>query len=94
MLCSSSFAQRFSPQVHLYYYDDPNIQQCLLPETHDCTRFRRLLSSEYAHVRQPRPDSGLGFQVEVLQTFQAVTFPLGSGIWTVIQWNSVPVAQF
>ena len=32
-----------------------------------------------AHVRQSRPDSGLGFQVKVLNTLQGVPFSLGSG---------------
>jgi len=32
-----------------------------------------------AHRRQPRPDSGLGFQVKVLQIFQVVPSTLGSG---------------
>ena len=31
-----------------------------------------------AHIRQSRPDSGLGFQVEVFKTFQLVTCSLGS----------------
>ena len=31
-----------------------------------------------AHIRQPRPDSGLGFQVESLQTFSGVASSLGS----------------
>jgi len=30
-----------------------------------------------AHVRQSRPDYGLGFQVRVLKTFQAVPLSLG-----------------
>jgi hypothetical protein len=30
-----------------------------------------------AHIRQSRPDSGLGFQVKVLQTFQVVPSSLG-----------------
>ena len=32
-----------------------------------------------AHMSQSRPDSGLGFQVKVLQTFSVVHSPLGSG---------------
>ena len=32
-----------------------------------------------AHIRQSRPDSGLGFQVEVLKTFKIVSSSLGSG---------------
>jgi len=32
-----------------------------------------------AHVRQSRPDSGLGFQVKVLKPFKVVPFSLGSG---------------
>jgi len=32
-----------------------------------------------AHIRHSRPDSGLGFQVEVLETFEHVPFSLGSG---------------
>ena len=32
-----------------------------------------------AHVRQSRPDSGLGFQVKVLTTFYLVPTSLGSG---------------
>ena len=31
-----------------------------------------------AHVRQSRPDSGLGFQVDALKTFQVVPFSLRS----------------
>ena len=33
-----------------------------------------------AHVRQSRPDSGLGFQVNVLETFQGVLPWLGGSI--------------
>jgi len=32
-----------------------------------------------AHIRQPRPDFGLGFQVKVLETFPVVPTSLGSG---------------
>ena len=32
-----------------------------------------------AHIRQPRPDYGRGFQVEVLETFSAFPSSLGSG---------------
>ena len=32
-----------------------------------------------AHVRQSRPDYGLGFQVKVLKPFQVVPSSLGSG---------------
>jgi hypothetical protein len=31
-----------------------------------------------AHIRQSRPDSGLGFQVKVLKIFQVVPSSLGS----------------
>ena len=31
-----------------------------------------------AHMRQSRPDSGLGFQVKVLTTIQGVPFSLGN----------------
>ena len=33
-----------------------------------------------AHVRQSCPDSGLGFQAKVLETFKVVPFSLDSGI--------------
>ena len=32
-----------------------------------------------AHIRQARPDSGLGFRVQVLTTFEGVPSSLGSG---------------
>jgi len=32
-----------------------------------------------AHIRQSRPDCGLGFHVKVLKTFQAVPVSPGSG---------------
>ena len=32
-----------------------------------------------AHIRQSRPDSGLGFHVKVLQTFQVVPSSFGGG---------------
>ena len=32
------------------------------------------------HIRQSRPDSGLGFQVKVRKTFQVVPSSLGSGL--------------
>ena len=35
-----------------------------------------------AHVRQSRPDSGLGFQVKVLEAFQGVPSSLKSGLKT------------
>jgi len=34
-----------------------------------------------AHIRQSRPDSGLGFQVKVLKIFYVVLFSLGLGVW-------------
>jgi len=37
-----------------------------------------LYGTYMAHIRQPRPDSGLGFQVKVLETFQVVPSLLGS----------------
>ena len=33
-----------------------------------------------AHIRQSRPDSGLGFHVKVLKIFQVVPSSLGSGL--------------
>jgi hypothetical protein len=39
------------------------------------TRFR----ANKAHVRQPRPDSGLGLQVEVFQTFDGIPSSLECG---------------
>jgi len=33
-----------------------------------------------AHVRQSRPDSGIGFQVKVPEMFQVVPCSLGSGL--------------
>ena len=45
-----------------------------------------------AHVRQSRPDSGLGFLVKVLKRFQAVPFSLGSGcVWS---WKEVRLVVF
>ena len=38
-----------------------------------------------AHIRHSRPDSGLGFQVEVLQTFYDVLSSLGSAHWTEVR---------
>jgi len=32
-----------------------------------------------AHIRQSRPESGLGFQVSVVETFQVVPSSLGGG---------------
>jgi hypothetical protein len=32
-----------------------------------------------AHIKQPRPDAGIGFQVKVLKTFQVVHASLGIG---------------
>ena len=34
-----------------------------------------------AHIRQSRPDSGLGFQVKALEPFPVVPSSLGSGAW-------------
>ena len=31
------------------------------------------------HIRQSRPNSGLGFQVKVLETFKVALYSLGSG---------------
>ena len=43
------------------------------------------LSSEYgtsnmAHLRQPRPDSGLAFQVKGMKSFLVVPSSLGNGV--------------
>ena len=32
-----------------------------------------------AHIRQPRPDSGLGFEAEVRNSFEGVPSALGRG---------------
>ena len=40
-------------------------------------RFR--CRAKIAHIRQSRPDSGLGFRVKVLKTFEVVPSSLGSG---------------
>ena len=42
----------------------------------ECVRCRENM----ARVRQSRPDSGLGFQVKVLETFQVVSSSLGNDI--------------
>ena len=34
-----------------------------------------------AHVRQPKPDSGLGFQVKVLEIFEVVRSSLGNSVF-------------
>jgi len=39
-----------------------------------CVRCR----ANMAHMRQSRPDSGLGFQVKVLETFELASSSLGS----------------
>ena len=41
-----------------------------------------------AHVRQSRPDSGLGFQAKVLKTFQSV--PCSLGCCRVFGYDNVP----
>ena len=47
---------------------------------HGSTRSGDVLSSaNMAHVRQSRPDPGLGFQVKVVSTFEVVPSSLGSG---------------
>jgi hypothetical protein len=51
-----------------------------LPESHGHNLFLTVLymldcpAHNLAHIRQSRPDSGLGFQVKVLKTFQVVPF--------------------
>jgi len=37
--------------------------------------------ANFEHIRQSRPDHGLGFQVNVLQTFLVMPPLLGSGTW-------------
>ena len=46
-----------------------------VPHTHTRTHWR----ANMAHMRQSRPDSGLGVQVKVLEAFQVVPSLLGSG---------------
>jgi hypothetical protein len=40
-------------------------------------------------IRQSRPDTGLGFKVKALQTFQVVTSSIGSGLTANI-WAGCP----
>ena len=47
------------------------------PQTAGVSDFRYRAKS--AQIRQPRPESGLGSQVEVLKTFEVVPSSLGSG---------------
>jgi len=43
-----------------------------------------------AHIRQSRPDSGLGFQVKVLTTFQVDPSSRGSGMVRIRQLYTNP----
>ena len=47
--------------------------QCDEYSTHKCCR------ANMAHITQSRPDAGLGFQVDFLETHQSFPFSLGSG---------------
>ena len=47
-----------------------------------------------ARTRQSRPDSGLGFQVKVLNTFQGVPSSLGSGLAQTLQLLRKNVKRF
>ena len=47
-----------------------------------CVLPHRCAERHMAHTRQSRPDSGLGFQVKVDQTFQVVPSSRGSGLDT------------
>ena len=47
-----------------------------------------------AHRRQSRPDPGLGFQVQVLETFQVVPSSLGSGLCTAPRTLQPPPGPF
>ena len=44
----------------------------VLPKTQRQVKRGRRCRANMAHMRQSRPDSGLGFQVKVLQTFKVV----------------------
>ena len=44
--------------------------------THPSVRCRATM----AHIRQPRPDFGLGFQAKVVELFEAVSSSIGRGI--------------
>ena len=50
------------------------------PTSHRVRRVRPAPLSSGAHIRQSRPDSGLGFQVKVLKLVEAVPCSLGSGV--------------
>ena len=49
------------------------------PQGHDVLQRQSLSSEDLAHVRVSRPDSGLGFQVKVLETCRGVPSSLGIG---------------
>ena len=42
-----------------------------------------------AYIRQSRPDSGLGFQVKVLEIFQVVSSSLGNGTPLIVNSSNV-----
>ena len=46
-----------------------------------CIVFVSRCRANMAHIRQPMPDSGLGFQLKVLQPFYVVSSLLGSGLY-------------
>jgi len=61
-------------QIRMEMYAQHWSQPSLVPETEGGTAVKRVW-----HIRQSRPDSGLGIQVKVLEISQDVACPLGSG---------------
>ena len=69
--------------ISVFCYIDEGGCPCTIQLTHPgsvCTRkMPNRCRPNLAHIRQSRPDSGLGFQVKVLKIFQDVPSSLESG---------------
>ena len=57
---------------------------------HGATDFQ---ATNMAHIRQSRPDSGLGFQAKVLETFSAVPSSLGSRMAASASLTALPISR-
>jgi hypothetical protein len=69
------FSQWIWWTVNVWVGQEHPLESAVWPGQHQLILFIPL-SSEGAHTREPRPDSCLGFQAEVLKSFQL--FPLYS----------------
>jgi len=101
MLCSKLHCQKGFRLKHLFYKirePEPFRQRRSTPATRTAAELHKVTppgccGANMAHIRQSRPDPGLGVQVKLLTTLEVVLFSLGRGPEPSRQRRSTPATR-